>query len=752
MFTSSMKDTGRLWRRIGFGLLGFFLLAGTAQFSRAEDRLGKIKREGVLRYGTDAEGGAPYVYPDLQHPDKLIGFEYELADAIAAKLGVKAELVQNQWDQLIPALDRDNFDIILSGLEIDEEHEQHVAISLPYYVYSQQIVTRRDTDGLTNLASLKGKIVGVLSGAVAQKLVEENHAGEARIYPGNVESLRDLKAHRIDAAVMDLPIAVFYAGPDKELKFSGASFAPGYYGIGVRKEDVTLLGALNQAIRDLDADHTLEKIYRKYNVWDERQTTLKDYHAQAVADTKAISTIREWRKYLPPLLKAAVVTVEISVVAMALAVVVGLVIVLVRLYAIAPLRWLAKAYVEVIRDTPLLIQLFLIYYGLPQIGITLPAYVAAILGLGLNYAASESENYRAGIEAIPKGQMEAAHALGMSHWQTLRHIILPQALRLVIPPVTNDFIAMFKDSSIVSVITMVELTKEYGMLAMATYDYIGLGLMTAAIYFALSYPASLFANRLERETKLMITVENLVKSYNATRVLHGIDHAQQRGEAVVLIGPSGCGKSTFLRCLNQLEIADSGRITIGGVTIAGGFSPRNGDEREQQRQLRLRAGMVFQSFNLFPHLTVLQNITEGPTVVKGVAFKDAEDRARQLLKKVGLEHRAEAYPAQLSGGQQQRVAIARALAMEPHVMLFDEPTSALDPELRDEVLRVMRQLAEEGMTMIVVTHEMQFARDMADQILFFDGGVVAESGPPEELFTNPKNERTRDFLKRATTR
>src|ERR1700685_3878647 len=153
----------------------------------------------------------------------------------------------------------------------------------------------------------------------------------------------------------------------------------------------------------------------------------------------------------------------------------------------------------------------------------------------------------------------------------------------------------------------------------------------------------------------MIVVENLIKSYNATRVLHGVDHSQQRGEAVVLIGPSGCGKSTFLRCLNQLEIADSGRITIGGVTIAGGDAPRNGEEREQQRQLRLRAGMVFQSFNLFPHLTVLQNITEGPTVVKGIPFKDAEDRARQLLKKVGLDHRAEAYPSQLSGGQQQRV-------------------------------------------------------------------------------------------------
>src|ERR1041385_9172560 len=248
----------------------------------------------------------------------------------------------------------------------------------------------------------------------------------------------------------------------------------------------------------------------------------------------------------------------------------------------------------------------------------------------------------------------------------------------------------------------------------------------------------------------MIVVEALVKSYNAHRVLHGIDHVQNRGEAVVLIGPSGCGKSTFLRCLNQLEIADSGRISINGVTIEGGSAPRTSEEREQQRRLRMCAGMVFQQFNLFPHRTVLQNVTEAPIVVKEMEPRDAEARARELLAKVGLEKKADAYPAQLSGGQQQRVAIARALAMEPEVMLFDEPTSALDPELRDEVLRVMRQLVEEGMTMIVVTHEMQFARDMADKVLFFDAGIVAESGSPDELFSNPKCERTREFLKRVT--
>jgi polar amino acid transport system substrate-binding protein len=470
-------------------------------FRRKPDHLQSIKSSGVLRWGADAEGGAPYVYPDPQKPEHLIGFECELADAIAAKLGVRAQMVQNEWDQLIPALGRGNFDIILNGLEITPDNQQHIAMSLPYFVYAQQIVTRRASEGMTNLETLKGKRVGVLSSSVAQRLVEKMGGADLRIYPGNVESFRDLKAERIDAVLLDLPIAIFYAKPDADLKFSGEPFAPGYYGVGLRKEDASLIAAVNKAITELAGDGTLERIYRKYEVWDERQVGLKDYQPERVTQRKAISTLREWPKYLPLLLRGAVVTVWISVLSMLVAVVVGLVVVLARLYGVAPLRWAARAYVEVMRGTPLLIQLFLIYYGLPQIGIRLNAAVAAILGLGLNYAASEAENYRAGIQAVSTGQTEASEALGMSRWQSLRHIILPQALRLVIPPVTNDFIAMFKDSSIVSVITMVELTKVYGMLAMSTYDYMGLGLMTAGIYFALSYPASILAGHLERRLR-----------------------------------------------------------------------------------------------------------------------------------------------------------------------------------------------------------------------------------------------------------
>lgn len=463
------------------------------------DTLQRIKQDGVLKWGADAEGGAPYVFPDPNQPDHLIGFEVEIADALAKKLGVRAQMVQNQWDALVPALQRGNFDIVLNGLEITDEHRAQIAMSVPYYVYSQQIITRKDNDSLTNMASLKGHAVGTLSGTVAQRLLDQAGGVDVRVYPGQVEPFRDLNNGRIDAVMLDLPIAVYYLTKEPNLKRSGEPFAPGYYGIGIRKEDETLLLALNKAIAELQGDGTLEKIYRKWDLWDKNQLLISDYKPKQVAQQKVFSSWRNWRTYLPLLLKSALVTIELSLLGMMLAIVLGLALALVRLYGIPPLRWLTIAYIEGIRGTPLLIQLYLIYYGLPTVGIYLNAFVAAVLGLGLNYAAYEAENYRAGIQAIPRGQMEAALSLGMGRWLALRTIIIPQAIRIVIPPVTNDFIALFKDSSLVSVITMVELTKEYGLLALTTYDFIGLGLMTAAIYFVLSYPISILARHLERK-------------------------------------------------------------------------------------------------------------------------------------------------------------------------------------------------------------------------------------------------------------
>ncbi len=239
----------------------------------------------------------------------------------------------------------------------------------------------------------------------------------------------------------------------------------------------------------------------------------------------------------------------------------------------------------------------------------------------------------------------------------------------------------------------------------------------------------------------MINVNNLHKYFGENEVLKGIDETINQGEVVVVIGPSGSGKSTFLRCLNLLEVPTDGEIIFEGNNIT--------DKNTNINEIREKMGMVFQQFNLFPHKTVLENLTIAPINVKNKSKADAVNKANDLLKKVGLLDKADAYPASLSGGQKQRIAIARALAMEPDVMLFDEPTSALDPEMVGEVLNVMKDLAKEGMTMIVVTHEMGFAREVGDRIIFMDGGKIVEQGTPEEIFDNPKNARTQDFLSKV---
>lgn len=240
----------------------------------------------------------------------------------------------------------------------------------------------------------------------------------------------------------------------------------------------------------------------------------------------------------------------------------------------------------------------------------------------------------------------------------------------------------------------------------------------------------------------MILIKDLYKQFDHLEVLKGIDLEIEKGKVVVVIGPSGSGKTTLLRCLNVLETPTSGYIQIDAHKLD--FSTRI--NKKKVIELREQTGMVFQNYNLFPHQTALENVMEGPLTVKGMPKQEAKQKAERLLNKVGLGDKADYYPFQLSGGQQQRVGIARALAMDPKVMLFDEPTSALDPELVGEVLKVMKELADEGMTMVVVTHEMNFARDVADEAIFMDQGVIVERGEPKQLFSNPKHERTRQFL------
>jgi polar amino acid transport system ATP-binding protein len=382
-------------------------------------------------------------------------------------------------------------------------------------------------------------------------------------------------------------------------------------------------------------------------------------------------------------------------------------------------------------------------------------FILAMLGLALNEAAYMAEIIRAGISSVPEGQSEASTALGMSWGMTMRRTVLPQAMRVIIPPTGDEVMSMLKTTSLV---TGVPFTLDlYGItsreIAARIFEPVPLLLVAATWYFDRRLGSPRMTATQETQAKPMVLAEQVCKSFGALRVLKGVTLQVDKGQVLVLVGPSGSGKSTFLRCINHLEEVNAGRLYVDGVLI-GYCEKKRGDKlyemppREAAKQRR-DIGMVFQHFNLFPHRTALANIIEAPIHVKGVKKKDAVERARDLLNQVGLAEKADAYPAQLSGGQAQRVAIARALAMDPKLMLFDEPTSALDPELVGDVLGVMKKLAEEGMTMVVVTHEMGFAREVANQLVFMDEGIIMESGNPREMMANPQHERTKAFLSKV---
>jgi polar amino acid transport system substrate-binding protein len=470
-----------------------------------------------LVWAADAEGGAPYSFPDVRNPARIIGFEVDLADSLAARLGRKARFVQNQWDGLVPGLERGEYDVVINGLEITPERAEKIHFSNPYFYSTLTMTTRADDTRVKRPDDLRGLTVGVLSVTFAERYVQSLGNVSIRSYGGQFQQFIDLALGRLDATVMDTPVALYYAtGPQvRNIEIPSAQME---FGIGIRKSDNELLQQINRALEAMKQDGTLRKIYTDWGIYNAAT-------AQALGDREPVSndnapkyreyldTLRtehtfsarldEYRRYLPLLLRGALVTLEISAASMAIAIGLGLLMAVVRVFAPRAFAWPVVGFIEVIRGTPLLIQLFIIFYGLPSIGIKFSPLWAAVVGLGINYAAYEAENYRAGIQSIPRGQLDAALALGLSRLQTIRKIVLPQAVRLVIPPVTNDFIALLKDSSLVSVITMVELTKMYGQLAATNYDYIGIGLMTAAIYFVLGLPIARLSRVLETRLAYM---------------------------------------------------------------------------------------------------------------------------------------------------------------------------------------------------------------------------------------------------------
>ncbi len=450
------------------------------------------------------EGGGPYAYPDPANPKLMTGFEVELMDRLTRELGVKAAYSQGQWDKLLQVLDSERLDAVVNGYEWTETRARDYLCTRPYYVYQLQLMAPkggviRSWDDLRKRPRPGGGkwTVGVLVGSAADTFAAEQAGSTIEVvrFDGATDAMTAVQNGQYDATLQDLPAARFYRGRFPKLDLVGEPVSHGYYVIYLRTGDETLRDELDRGIARLFESGALRQLYEKYGIWTDAQSELANFRGPIEVVTGR-GTLHGWellRRYQGRLWDAALVTVVLSITSMPLAMALGLAIALGRLYGPAPVRIAMAGYVELIRGTPLMLQLFVLFYLLK-----LPPWIAGISGLAINYSAYEAEIYRAGLQSIPRGQMEAALALGMSRSLALRRIIIPQAIRIVIPPVTNDFIALFKDTSVCSVITLVELTKQYSILANSTGGAIEFAMATAVLYMLMSIPLSWFSRWSER--------------------------------------------------------------------------------------------------------------------------------------------------------------------------------------------------------------------------------------------------------------
>ena len=461
-----------------------------------------------LRWGGDAEGGAPFVEADPSDPAKVSGFDVEIAELVAAQLGRSAQFIQIAFQSLDQSAGRGDFDIGLSGIEDIPARRQSLAASVPYYEFREVMTVRvADRERFRTLADLRGKRVATLGGTMAYDLLleaERSHGLTAVSYDEDVHPYSDLANGRVDAVVLDHVLAERAMRRNTGLVTHADALAIGHYIIITAPENTALRDRVDAILREAMRDGTLERIFRNWNVWNTDQPSLfaRVLGTPGTPGTPGtVSATSALQLYLPSLFRAALITLSLSCFAMALAVALGSLIAVGRVYGDPISRALLTAYVEVMRGTPVLLQLFVIYYGLSSV-VRLPAFIAALLGLGLNYAAYESEIYRSALEAVPRGQLDAARILGFTNFQVLRLIRAPQAFRLALAPMTNDFVALLKDSSLVSVITVVELTKQTQIFATNVGSWLVPGLLCAAIYLVMSLPLGYLARRLEERWRM----------------------------------------------------------------------------------------------------------------------------------------------------------------------------------------------------------------------------------------------------------
>jgi polar amino acid transport system substrate-binding protein len=471
----------------------------------------------VLRFGGDAEGGAPFMEADPNDPSRVVGFEVDVAALLAAGLGRTPRFIQVGFSSLDPAVERGDFDIGLSGIEDNPGRRARLAVTVPYYEFREVLTVRRaDAARFRSLADLRGRRVATLGATLAAEMLElarQEHGLEPVIYEDDVHPYTDLAVGRVDAVLLDAVLAERGARRNPALTNQSTDMGVGHYVGILASRDAALRDRVDALLRDAMRDGRLQAIFTRWGMWNEDQPRL---YARILAEAQGAggsgasersggpegpalpeSASAATMRYLPALFRAALITLALSCVSMALAVVSGMLIAIGRVYGSGLVRVVLASWVELVRGTPLLLQLFVLYFGLESF-VRLPALVAAVLGLGLNYGAYESEIYRGALQAVPPGQLEAARTLGFTNWQALRLVRGPQAFKFALAPMTNDFVALLKDSSLVSMITVVELTKQTQILAANIGSWVVPGLVCAAMYLAMSLPLSRLARRLER--------------------------------------------------------------------------------------------------------------------------------------------------------------------------------------------------------------------------------------------------------------
>jgi polar amino acid transport system substrate-binding protein len=482
------------WRRFAFVLL---LLCGAAAAQQP------------LRWGADPSGGAPYVFNDPNHPDQYIGYEKEIVEALAAAMGRRAEFVPSDWETLVSALQRKSFDVIVNGLEPTADRLRQIDFSKPYYVFQLALTVRKDEQQIHSLADCRNRVVGTLGNTAASRLLEKEGI-PMKGYADPVAAYRDLELKRIDAVIMDVPAEVFYVSKSRTLKRATEPFFRGTYNIGLGKGDTALKAEVDSAIDKIMRDGTLEQILRKWGLWNDAQLELHNpvkFGQPENTGYDITSAAFNWREAIWRLARAAVVTVLIAFGSMFIALILGMPLAIGQWKGPRPVQWLCTSYVEFFRGTPVLVQLLFLYFGLPTIGLAMPGWLTALIGLGLNYAAYESQVYRAALEAIPRGQWEASYLLGMGPLLAFRRIILPQAFRIALPPMTNDFVSLFKDTSTAYAISVWELATAYRELANASGQFLLLGVAVSLYYLAMSLPMAHLARRLERRLQRREAIE-----------------------------------------------------------------------------------------------------------------------------------------------------------------------------------------------------------------------------------------------------